>query len=84
MVPGAGAGGQGVKGAVSSVGEGLVRGSGSGRRPGGVNFHGGSYFEVSEAEGGVGGTQKEENLCKEEESEALWGEEAWGLRNYHQ
>jgi putative transposase len=40
------------------------------------NFHGGSYFEASEAEGRVEGAQEEEHLSEEEESEALWGEEA--------
>jgi hypothetical protein len=42
------------------------------------DFHGRSYFEATEAEGGVGGAQKAD-FGKEEESEALWGEEAWGL-----
>jgi hypothetical protein len=49
--------------------------------PGGVDFHGGSYFEASEAAGSVEGAQEEEHLSEKEESEALWGEEAWRLRS---
>ena len=49
--------------------------------PGGIHFHGGSYFEASEAAGSVEGAQEEEPLSEEEESEALWDEEAWRLRS---
>ena len=46
-----------------------------------LNVVGGSYFGTSEAERGVERTHEEGHFGQEEESEALWGEEAWGLRS---